>query len=551
MPESKPNGPAGNTGPALAHPLAFTVGLCVLWLLPGLLGHDPWKPDEADTFGLVYQLLQSGDWVVPAIAGEPRLQNPPLFALSAAALAKALGGVLPLHDAARLASGLYTVLTFALVGLTARELIGPGRGRLAVLSLLGCLGLAVPAHMLVSDVAQLTGVALALYGLALSLRHALWGGLALGTGAGVGFLSAGLLAPGCLALTALLLPLVSPAWRTRRYLTTLAVAGVAALPWLLIWPLALYQRSPELFEQWFRTNALGRYLGGPPAAAPARPGYYLSALPWFTFPILPLALWGLWAERRQVREAPGLMLPLVLSLVILTALSLAHAARELYALPLLAPLAVLAVPGLLALRRGAAHAFWWFSILFGSFLVLMGWFEWSALELGFPGPRHRHWLRLQPAYLPGFGLLTFALALALSAFWVWTLLRLRRSPERPLIAWAAGVTVVWALGLTLFTGYLDTSKSYRSMVGRIVAALPERYDCVAGYNVGDAQRALLHYFGAIVTRPASTPGAQTCELLLVQGTRAAIQDPGAGWALLWEGARPGDRKELFRLYRRS
>jgi hypothetical protein len=202
----------------------------------------------------------------------------------------------------------------------------------------------------------------------------------------------------------------------------------------------------------------------------------------------------------------------------------------------------------LALRRGAAHASWWFSILFGSFLVLMGWFEWSALELGFPGQRHRHWLRLQPAYVPGFDALVFTLGLALSAFWVWTLLRLRRSPERPLMAWAAGVTVVWALGLTLFTEYLDTNKSYRSTVARIAAALPERYDCIAGHNVGDAQRASLHYFGGIVTR---TGGAQTCELLLVQGRRASIYDPGAGWTLSWEGARPGDRRELFRLYRRS
>ena len=325
------------------------------------------------------------------------------------------------------------------------------------------------------------------------------------------------------------------------------VAGVAALPWLLIWPFALYQRSPELFAHWFRDNALGRYLGGSDAAGPARPGYYLSSLPWFAFPILPLAVWGLWTERRRIRQA-ALLLPLILSLVILTALWRAHAARELYALPLLAPLAILAVPGLLALRRGAAHAFWWFSILFGSFLVLMGWFEWSALELGFPGPRHRHWLRLQPAYVPGFDPLVFTLGLALSAFWVWTLLRLRRSPERPLMAWAAGVTVVWALGLTLFTGYLDTNKSYRSMVGRLAAVLPERYECIAGHNIGDAQRASLHYFGGIVTRPA---GTQACELLLVQGRRTSMHDPGAGWALLWEGARPGDRRELFRLYQRS
>lgn len=548
MPESKANSPAVKAGSALAHPLAFTLGLCALWLLPGLVGRDPWKPDEADTFGMVYQLLQSGDWVVPAIAGEPQLEHPPLFMLTAAALAKALGGVLPLHDAARLASGLYTALTLALVGLTARELIGPGRGRLAVLSLLGCFGLAVPSHLLVSDVGQLTGFALALYGLSLSPRRALWGGLALGTGAGIGFLSGGLLAPGCLALTALLLPFLDARWRTRHYLGSMLLAGVAALPWLVIWPLALYQRSPELFDHWFRANALGRYLGGPDAGAAARPGYYLLSLPWFTFPVLPLALLGLWTERRRIREDAALLLPLVLSLVILTVLWVAHAARALYALPLLAPLAILAVPGVLTLRRGAAHASWWFSILFGTFLVLMGWFEWSALELGFPEQRHRHWLRLQPAYVPGFDPLIFVVGLALSAFWVWTLRRLRRSPERPLMAWAAGVTVVWALGLTLFTGYLDTNKSYRSMVARLVAALPERYECIARHNVGDAQRALLHYFGGIVTRP---PGPHTCELLLVQGRRTSIQDPGAGWRLLWEGARPGDRRELFRLYRRN
>ena len=28
--------------------------LCLAWLLPGLIAHDPWKPDEAYTFGVVY-----------------------------------------------------------------------------------------------------------------------------------------------------------------------------------------------------------------------------------------------------------------------------------------------------------------------------------------------------------------------------------------------------------------------------------------------------------------------------------------------------------------
>jgi hypothetical protein len=202
----------------------------------------------------------------------------------------------------------------------------------------------------------------------------------------------------------------------------------------------------------------------------------------------------------------------------------------------------------LALRRGAAHAFWWFSILFGSFLVLMGWFEWCALELGFPGQRHRHWLRQLPAYVPGFDLFIFLAALAVTAFWIWVLLRLRRGAERPLVAWATCVTVVWALALTMFTGYLDLSRGYRPVIAQIAQALPANVTCVARNNVTDAQRALLHVFAGIVTYPA---GQRDCDVLLVQGVRTAMWEPGAGWELIWEGARSGDNKERFRLYRRT
>ena len=45
--------------------------LLAAWLFPGLFGHGPWKPDEAYTFGLVYHILESGDWLVPTLAGQP------------------------------------------------------------------------------------------------------------------------------------------------------------------------------------------------------------------------------------------------------------------------------------------------------------------------------------------------------------------------------------------------------------------------------------------------------------------------------------------------
>src|SRR5438309_5020008 len=53
--------------------------LIVTYLLPGVVGHDPWKQDEAYTFGIVLHMLESGDWVVPTLAGQPFMEKPPLF----------------------------------------------------------------------------------------------------------------------------------------------------------------------------------------------------------------------------------------------------------------------------------------------------------------------------------------------------------------------------------------------------------------------------------------------------------------------------------------
>ena len=231
MSDSNQTSPTGRADPILAHPTAYTVALCVLWIVPGLFGHDPWKPDEAEVFGVVYHILQTGDWVVPTLAHEPFLETPPFFHITAALVAQALHGVMALHDAARLTSGLYMALTFLLVGLTARELIGPDRGWLAALALLGSLGLLVPAHLLLTDVAQLTGShARRCMDCAVSLRRPVLGGIWLGTGAGLGFMSNGLLIFVSLAIAALLLPIVAPRGaRGATWRPWLRVRGGAAL----------------------------------------------------------------------------------------------------------------------------------------------------------------------------------------------------------------------------------------------------------------------------------------------------------------------------------
>jgi 4-amino-4-deoxy-L-arabinose transferase-like glycosyltransferase len=520
--------------------------LCLAWLVPGLVAHDPWKPDEAYTFGIVYEMIRGGPWIAPSLAGEPFVREPPLYYVTAAASAIFFSPLLPLHDAARLATGFYIALALLFCGLAGRELNGPGCGTLAIALLLGCFGLVVRSHQLVPQVAGVAGFALAYYGCARALRGPA-GGLWLGLGLGIVFLSQGIPEAGVIALIAVLLPLVNSAWRTRTYALALGIAVLIALPWFIIWPLLLHTYSPGLFRAWLEVETVARLYGGTRTAF-----YYLRILPWYAWPVWPLALWALWRAFGSGPAKAAIALPLTGLIVTLLALSEAPDKRELYALPLLLPLTLLATPAATTLRRGAANAWYWFAVMGFTFFILVGWVYWSALELGVPARLHAHLYRLQPAYASGFKLLPFVLGVMYTFIWIAVLMRLKRSPERPAFVWAAGVTVTWALPAILFIGWFDAGKSYRSMIRSLEASLPTPYRCMSSRELGEPQRAMLHYFAGIVTyRDEAAERRRDCDLLLVQGTPRDKKAPSADWTKIWEGNRPGDRSERYRLYRRS
>ncbi len=239
---------------------AWSTALVAAWVLVGLVGHDPWKADEAHTFGIVVEFLRHRDWVVPTLAGEPFMEKPPLFYVVSAGSAYLFGELLPLHDAARLATGFFVAIALLFLGPTARELYGRGYASATLLLFISCLGTFLRSHQIITDVALLAGLALGVYGLALA-RRTFWStSAALGAGATVAFLAKGLLGPGLLGLTALLLP-VYVSWRTRRYMAVLGVVAHAAAVPAATWMCALYARSPDLFREWLVVNNFGRFLG--------------------------------------------------------------------------------------------------------------------------------------------------------------------------------------------------------------------------------------------------------------------------------------------------
>ena len=122
------------------------VSIAAIFLLSGVIGHDPWKQDEAYTFGMVLHILSTGDWVVPTLGGEPFMEKPPLFYIVAAITADVFSGWFAPHDGARLAGTLFVTLGLAFTAASARRLYGPYAASGAVLLLLACFGFVVHAR---------------------------------------------------------------------------------------------------------------------------------------------------------------------------------------------------------------------------------------------------------------------------------------------------------------------------------------------------------------------------------------------------------------------
>ncbi len=537
-------------------PLSYSliIVLFLAWIVPGLVGRDPWKADEPYTFGLVNHIVKTGDWIVPTLAGEPFMEKPPLYFVTAAAFTGFFSPWLESHDAARMANGLYMLLALLFASLTARELFSKEHAETAALILMGCAALQVTAHKLITDVALLSGFAMALYGLALSRRRSVLGGLWLGMGTGIGFMSKGLLAPGVIGMTAFLLPLLFSAWRKKYYFLSLLVGLAAALPWLAVWPYALYQRSPDLFWEWLWIQNLGRFLGFVDLTAPEARGFYVLNLPWMTLPALPLAFWALWRSRRSWREHPAFQIPLVSFLVMFIVLSVSASRRSLYALPMLLPLSVIAADGIHVLSRSAQKRIGRFAIVFFGLISGLLWIGWLIMAGGYPTIAAEQLRHLQADYTPSFNYLQAAIAAAYTLAWLFLVTRLTRSSRHSAaVNWTAGTVLTWSLIMTLWLPLLDARTSYRTTFTSLRESMPGQYRCISSQGLGESERAMLEYFSGVLTRRVEVNGPGDCDLLLVESGNV-LRDPvnGPAWQLLWEGKRPGEhRSEIFRLFQRS
>jgi len=524
--------------------------IALAFALPGLAGHDLWKTHDAIGLGIVHDMAESGAALVPRIAGDPWLFDPPLYHWLALGFGKALQFILEFHSAARLASGALVLAAFFLIYLAARRWARPEddrrvHGAAALLVLLGSIGLVVHAHEALPELAALAALGGALAALPHAARRPLLAGALFGAAVGFAALSAMWISPAALLLAVIAAHVLCPEWRTRSAWVFVPVSLLAALAVAAIWPLALAWREPETFALW-------RHVAWQPIGDPAANlRYFLVTGSWFAWPAWPLAVWAAWSLRRRWSE-PRLFVPAVASVLILLFAAYWGPAQDVHLIPLLAPLALLGSQGALVLRRGAAGALDWFGVLGFGFFGLLLWFCWFAMLTGVPPRFANNFFKTAPGFSPEFKLLYVAFALVLAAGWVVLIFHTTRSPMRSVLRWAAGIVLLWGTGAMLLMPWADYQKSYRSVALQLRSKIPVNSGCIAHKGLGVSQAAALDYHAGIRGRPYDLLKPNACPLLLVQGNPLHEFDgPGAGWAKLADVGRPGDRAERYRLYRLS
>ena len=550
----------------------FALGL--LYILPGLIGRDPWKNDDAASFGIMWTMAHGNlqDWLAPNIAGMAMPSESPLSYWFGAICIKLFGGLLGDPLAARIStvacfligslSIWYTTyllgrrseaqpLKLAFGGQPEARDYGRTLADGAFLIYLGFLGLLLHSHETSPKTLQIALVAYAMYNAvrvfdARKLPQAFGLGLVLG----LLVLTNGWLLPAGLLIGLLILS----AWRYRNMLRVLlCITLPGALLVCAIWVLstrALLPSAAAQFDIWLSWNS---YQINWPTFKSLK--FIMKYGIWFAWPAWPFAGWAIYAWRRQPSSL-HIALPLTFFLSVAMVVLINIHSEEGMLLPLLPPLAILAAFGLPTMKRGAINAVDWFSVMTLSTCAAFIWIGWIAKETGWPTQIAKNAFKLAPGYQPGFNMMALVVAALTSIFWI--LLVHWRISRRPSVLWRAvvlssgGVILCWVLLMTLWLPWINYGKSYAGVAEQIEARMVAVKQCVES-NVGPAQRASFAYFGNV--RFEDRPDMR-CDFLLLQDSinnqnaELMLHQYEGRWQLLWEGRRPSDRNERFRLYRR-
>jgi 4-amino-4-deoxy-L-arabinose transferase-like glycosyltransferase len=355
--------PGRNDPAAVRADLLWLIGLGCLLIGAGLGLRDPWPPDEPRFALIARDMLATGDWLIPRVAGDLYTQKPPFFFWLMAASMGATGSLRVGFLVPSLLAGVGTVL---LVYDLLRRVRGREVALAGALMLLATVQFTWQARQAQIDATLCFLTTLSLYGL---LRHLLvapapgWfvaGWAAAGLGVitkGVGFLPLLVLIPAGV--------LAARGWpRAGRMTPTLLILGpVAMLAAIAIWfvPMWLVTASDgallEYRNELLFRQTVARYVHPWHHQEPV--WYYLvNVIPLFWLPLITLVPW-LWPRWRGALRDRDTLTAVLLAwvLLVIAFFSASSGKRGVYMLPAVPGLAIVAAPWLpeLLRARGPRH----------------------------------------------------------------------------------------------------------------------------------------------------------------------------------------------------
>ncbi|MEF7614537.1 hypothetical protein V4F39_11515 [Aquincola sp. MAHUQ-54] len=529
---------------------------CAAYLLPGVVGRDPWKNADVTAFGIMAAMAEGRtSWLTPTLGGIP---------LDTALLPHWLGAAFialltPWIDAPMAARIPFVLLLAATLSLTWYATFQLARTEAAqpvafafggeantvdyaraladgaMLALMATLGALQLGHETTPELAQLASVALALWALAaapfrgLRPRLAILGALPLLAASGAPSMAVGLGVLGTLICKRSTFDAV------RRFVPWVAAATAASM----LVGATVHSWAWRIDADAFReAPRIGRLLL------------------WFLWPSWLLALWTLlrWRHHLQNRH---IAIPLsAAGFAVVASIAMGGSDRALMlGLPGFAVLAAFALP---TLKRGTSAAVDWFSVFFFSACAIGAWVIYAAVQVGIPAKTASNIAKLAPGFEATFSPVSLAFAVAGSVVWIalvrWRTGRHRHALWKSLVLPAGGVALCWLLLMTLWLPLLDYARSYRPWTDRVARHVPAGA-CIAARGVPMSAVAALEYFGrwrveasSRSTLPEATAG---CDFLLVAEARNKPVPAPAGWVYIARENRPTDRDEVTAIYRRG
>jgi len=439
----------------------WVILLCLLTLVFGVGGHEPWTPDEPREAGIALTMSRDGLSLIPELGGESFVEKPPLYYWASALMIRTVGALTDPATGARALSALAAALTLLLVWAVARCYWTNHQATAALLILSTTFGFVWAGHWIIIDTLLMGLVAAAVLLFLLGLDREKPGILLAGyLAAGLAFLTKGFVAWMLIGLPWGVILVLNYRKVIRRWgIHLVGLALMLGPP--LIWMIYFYKGGGEaLWKEWFIDNQIGRFTGESSHLGHIKGSFYYLWLapvllqPW-TFVLID------WAVSRRWRSFPGngksarnlLLITIVWGLGGLLLLSLASTKRQVYFFPLLPAFAIIIASGIGSISRWCRIAL----LVFSSVLFL-------------PLPvftfLHLDWNGSKLVFDLGFNLPVF-ICVCLGIF---SILNLKK---RPLSRTAALTSLFYIAAILVSYPIMNKVWSYKPMTLALTAAIPE------------------------------------------------------------------------------